>query len=197
MGWWLALFNLVVIHILVVTANAYGLAAYALDAVVRVLVLELIPLAAPLYVGINYSIPAGSELRRARARGAFERLRAQGLDPRSHEVLPRVWGGLCAVILLLAVSCVISLLLAYVSIYGFTLAAVLPYSHAVGQIFNPTVTLIFCLKALLYAVTAVLLPLVHGLGGNPGRSHFEVRGLVQVLALVLLIEVLSLIGNYY
>jgi phospholipid/cholesterol/gamma-HCH transport system permease protein len=193
----MALFNLVVIHILVVTANAYGLAAFALDAVVRVLVLELIPLAAPLYVAVNYSIPAGSELRRARQGGAFARLTAQGLDPLSREVLPRVLGGLSAVVLLAAVSCVISLLLAYFSIYGFTWAAVAPYSHAVGQIFGPTVTLIFCLKTILFALTAILLPLVHGLGADATRTHFEVRGLVQMLALMLLIEILSLVGNYY
>lgn len=193
----MALFNLVVIHILVVTANAYGLAAFALDAVVRVLVLELIPLAAPLYVAVNYSIPAGSELRRARQGGTFARLADEGLDPLSREVLPRVLGGLSAVILLAAVSCVISLLLAYFSIYGFTSAALASYSHAVGQIFDPAVTLIFCLKTLLFALTAVLLPLVHGLSVDAARTHLEVRGLVQMLALMLLIEILSLVGNYY
>ena len=93
----MALFNVVLIRILVVTAFSYGLTQYALDAVVRVLVLELIPLIAALFVAVEYTIPGGSELYKLRRAGALDAMRARGVDPLSHEVLPRVLAGMFAV----------------------------------------------------------------------------------------------------
>src|SRR5882757_1660929 len=48
-----ALVSLVLIRIVVVTALSYGLSRYALEMVVRVLVLELIPLSAALFVALR------------------------------------------------------------------------------------------------------------------------------------------------
>src|SRR5438445_5838603 len=48
-----ALVSLVLIRIVVVTALSYGLSRYALQMVVRVLVLELIPLSAALFVALR------------------------------------------------------------------------------------------------------------------------------------------------
>ena len=112
----MALFNVVLIRILVVTAFAYGLTQYALDAVVRVLVLELIPLIAALFVAVEYTIPGGSELYKLRRSGALQALRERGVEPLSHEVLPRVLAGLFAVLLLAALSCFLSLVLAYIAL---------------------------------------------------------------------------------
>lgn len=196
----MALFNVVVIRIVVVTALAYGLSSFALDAVVRVLVLELIPLMAALYVAVEYSIPEGTELHRLRRSGALERMREQGIDPLSHEVLPRVLGGTVAVLLLAALSCVISLLLAYVAVHGFALAGLASYNRAVGHIFNPVVTLIFSLKTILFAVAVALLPVANALRGARPRSprgSVELQALVQMFVLMLVIEVVSLVGNYY
>ena len=47
------LISLVLIRIVVVTSLSYGLSQYALEMVVRVLVLELIPLAAALFVALR------------------------------------------------------------------------------------------------------------------------------------------------
>ena len=58
-----ALICLVVTHIVVVTARSYGLSHYALQMVVRVLVLELIPLTAALFVALRTTIPGGSVRR--------------------------------------------------------------------------------------------------------------------------------------
>ncbi|WP_366932141.1 ABC transporter permease [Ottowia sp.] len=196
----MALFNVVVIRIVVVTAFAYGLTQYALDAVVRVLVLELIPLAAALFVAVEYSIPGGSELYKLRRAGDFEAMRRQGIDPLGREVLPRVLGGVFAVLLLAAVSCVTSLLLAYVAVHGFTLAGVPSYNRAVGHIFNPVVSLIFTMKTLLFAVAVALLPVANALRDiprRPSRTSVELQGLVQMFVLMLAIEIASLVGNYY
>ena len=196
----MALFNVVVIRIVVVTAFSYGLTQYALDAVVRVLVLELIPLAAALFVAVEYTIPSGSELFKLQRDGGFDALRARGVDPLSHEVLPRVLGGVAAVLLLAALSCVISLVLAYIGVHGFTLAGMGSYNRSVGHIFNPVVSLIFGLKTLSFALAVALLPVVNALRPRlrrTARTSVELQGLVQMFVLMLVIEIASLVGNYY
>eukprot|EP01136_Pigoraptor_vietnamica_P006180 Opistho-1_new@38798 len=57
-----ALISLVLIRIVVVTAQSYGLSQYALDVVVRVLVLELIPLSAALFVVLRGAMAAEADL---------------------------------------------------------------------------------------------------------------------------------------
>ncbi len=196
----MALFNVVLIRILVVTAFAYGLTQYALDAVVRVLVLELIPLVAALYVAVEYTIPGGSELYKLRRAGGLDALRARGVEPLSHEVLPRVLAGMFAVLLLALLSCLISLALAYIAVHGFTLAGAASYNHAVGNIFNPMVSIIFCLKTLLFALAVALLPVAKALrdiSRRASRTSVELQGLVQMFVLMLVIEIASLVGNYY
>jgi phospholipid/cholesterol/gamma-HCH transport system permease protein len=49
-----SLISLVIIHIVVVTSISYGLSRYALEMVVRVLVLELIPLTAAMFVALRW-----------------------------------------------------------------------------------------------------------------------------------------------
>lgn len=195
----MTLFNVVLIRIVVVTAFAYGLSQYALDTVVRVLVLELVPLVAALFVAVNYSIPGGSELYKLRKSGALDRLRESGVEPLEREVLPRVLASMFAVIMLAAVSCTISLGLTYLAVHGFTLAGMASYNRAVGHIFNPVVLGIFVLKTLMFAFSVALLPMGNALRDIPHRvrTSVELQGLVQMCVLMLLIEIASLVGNYY
>ena len=65
-----ALISLVIIRIVVVTALSYGLSGYALEMVVRVLVLELIPLTASLFVALRSTLPAGVEFAQRRLAAA-------------------------------------------------------------------------------------------------------------------------------
>lgn len=195
-----ATFSLVLIRIVVVTALSYGLSQYALEMVVRVLVLELIPLTAALFVAVRYCIPRGSELYKLRTRGGFDSLRQQGLDPIAHELLPSVVAGVFASLTLAAVSCVVSLVLAYFTVYGFTTSAFAGYTRTVGQIFNPAVTLIFSLKTFFFSLAVSLIPAGISLQDMPrhmSRASVELQGLIRMFAVLLLVEVASLVGNYY
>ena len=195
-----AVASLVVIRIVVVTASSYGLSQYALEMVVRVLVLELIPLTAALFVAVRCTLPGGVELAALRGQGAFEAQRQSGLDPLVTEVVPRVVAGLFAVVTLAAVSCVVSLVLAYLVVHGFTLAAVEAYTRKVGQVFNPAVSLIFALKTGAFSAAVSLIPAVSSLYDPPphkAQALPELQGLVRMFLLILLIEVASLLGNYY
>lgn len=195
-----ATFSLVLIRIVVVTALSYGLSLYALEMVVRVLVLELIPLTAALFVAVRYSIPRGSDLYKQRIRGGFDTLSLQHKDPIAQELLPSVVAGVFAVLTLAAVSCVVALVLAYFMVYGFTTAAFMIYTRTVGQIFNPAVTLIFALKTLFFSLTVSLIPAGISLQDLPralSRASVELQGLIRMFAVLLLIEMASLVGNYY
>lgn len=188
-----ALISLILIRIVVVTATSYGLSHYALEMVVRVLVLELIPLSAALYVSVRCTVPGAAELAR---RGAA--LSLARLDPIRRELLPRVVAGSLAVLLFAGVACVLATLLTYLAVYGVTLAAFAGFTRTLGQIFNPGVALIFGLKTALFSFAVALIPIVALLrGAAPTRAGTELNSLVRVFSVVLLIEALSLVGNYH
>lgn len=195
-----AVLSLVVIRIVIVTAQSYGLSQFALEMVVRVLVLELIPLAAALFGALNATLPMADEVATLRLRGRFAALRAQGLDPLATLVLPRLLAGLFAVLLLAALSCAVTLVLAYLSAHGFSLGGFDGYTRTVGRIFSPSVTLIFCLKVFLLGSAVAWIPLVTVLqnpAGRRSRASAELQGLVRLFLVVLAIEAGSLVGNYY
>jgi phospholipid/cholesterol/gamma-HCH transport system permease protein len=195
-----ALLSLVLIRIVLVTAYSYGLSRYALEMLVRVLVMELIPLTAALFVALRCTIPQAAEIAAMRSRGHLESLTNQGIDPLQHEVLPRTLAGMFAMLMLASVSCVLTLVLAYVSAYGLNRWGLPEYTHTVGQIFEPDVGLIFLLKILFMSLAVSLIPVtsvLYDAGRRQARASVEMHGLVRTFLAILLIEAASLIGNYY
>lgn len=198
-----ALLSVVIMRIVLVTAQSYGLSQYALEMMVRVLVLELIPLTAALFVAMRVSLPAAMELAALRNSDRLAALRAQGVDVLREQILPRVAGSLFAVLLLAATSSVICLLLAYLLVHGFSPWGLERYTRLVGQIFHPSVTLIFSLKTAALAAAVALIPIGSALhdraqsdGVNSAAVSVELRSLVRLFAALLLIEAASLAGNY-
>ena len=195
-----AIVTLVITRIVVVTALSYGLSQYALQVVIRVLVLELIPLTAALFVALRSTVASSAELSAMRHSGQLDALQQSGIDPVRREVLPRVVAGIFATITLAALSCVVALVLAYVAVYGFTLSALPAYTRLFGQVFNPAVTLIFVLKTLFFGLAVSLIPMASALydgAAHEGRHSSELRALARMFVVILLIEVASLVGNYY
>lgn len=186
-----ALLSLVIARIVIVTAASYGLDQYALGMVVRVLVLELIPLTAALFVAVRIAVPASAELARLR--------RSAGVGPvlLRDEVAPRAAAALFAVLLLAALASVITLLLAYLLVHGFTPWGFERFTRQVGQVFTPAVSLIFVLKTLALGVAVAVIPAGSALHDrSPSPLSLELQGLVRLLLAVLGVEVASLVGNY-
>ena len=103
-------------------------------------------------------------------------------------------------ITLAALSCVVALVVAYLAIYGFRLSGVAGYTRLFGQVFSPEVSLIFVLKTVFFSLAVSLIPMasaLYGLAESNTRTSAEMRGLVRMFAVILLIEVTSLVGNYY
>ena len=198
-----ALVSLIVIRIVIVTALSYGLTQYALEMVVRVLVLELIPLTAALFAALRCTIPNAVVVAGLRVRQGWTLSTRNGPDGRDllrAEVLPRVASGVFSALLLAAVSCAVTLVLAYLSVYGPVMSGLEAYTRTVGQIFNPGVSLIFGLKILFLALAVALVPMAAALDEAPRTRRSmsaEVQGLVRMFLVILLIEAASLMGNYY
>jgi phospholipid/cholesterol/gamma-HCH transport system permease protein len=195
-----ALAALVIIRIVLATSLSYGLSRYALDVLVRTLVLELIPLSAALFVAVRMTLAAGDEVRVMRAEGRFEALLARGIDPTRDLVLPRVVSGLFAVVTLAALSGVVTLLLTYLLVYGFTSSGLPAFTRTVGQVFNPVIALIFALKTVAFSLAVSIIPMVTTPRERLAAAfkiNPDLTRLARMLAVVLLVEVLSLVGNYY
>lgn len=197
-----SLVSLVLIRIVMVTSLSYGLSQFALEMVVRVLVIELIPLTAALFVALRVTLPDGLEFAQLRALGALDLLQRQGSDPLRREFLPRVVAGMFSVWLLAALSCVAALVLAYLVLYGFTPWALAGYTRVVGKVFNPALATILVLKIVLFSFAVALIPLASAYyDGAPGRQHIPkaahgLTEMVRLFTMILLVEVASLMGNY-
>lgn len=195
-----ALISLVLIRIVVATAYSYGLSQYALEVLVRTLVLELIPLYAAMFVAVRYAMPGAQWVR--------EQLSSQQRAGKelgegvllTTELLPRALAAVFSVLMLAALSCMIALVLTYFTVYGFSQWGLPGYTRSVGQVFTPAVTLIFALKTLFFSLAVAVVPLA-------GSAQQDAQGLyaqrsdisefARLFSVVLLIEVVSLVGNYY
>ena len=93
------------------------------------------------------------------------------------------------------------MVLAYLAVYGFTEAGLPAYGRMFGRVFNGTVSLIFVLKTLFFSLAVSVIPLVSGLldvqRTGTSRESAALQGLVRMFAVLLLLEALSLVGNYY
>ena len=200
-----ALAGLVLIRIVVVTAQSYGLSQYALEMVVRVLVLELLPLSAALFVAMRCTLPMATDLRRMQSRPGLEQPDVPPVHPvnwLADEVLPRATAGVFAMLLLVALSGVLALVLAYLVVHGFSPWGFDAYTRMVGRVFSPAVTLVFVLKTLAFSVAVGAVPLLSV--GGPVRpvsagngAALELLALVRMTVVLLVVEAVSLVGNYY
>ena len=202
LGWFtvlISLFTLIITRIVIVTSESYGLSQYALEMVVRVLLVELIPLTAALFVALRCTIPSGAALVEMRRIGHFRTLRRRRLDPIAVEVLPRLLAGIFACITLAALSCVVAGVLAYLAVWGTTTAGLQSYMHTTGRVFNPMFTFIFILKTLFFAIAVSIIPMASGLNNiedDGSRESAALQGLVRMFGVLLVLEALSLVGNY-
>ena len=195
-----ALVSVVLIRIVVATAYSYGLSQFALEVLVRTLVLELIPLYAALFVALRYAMPGAQMVRKKLALVQREGgvIHEQALL--RTELLPRALAAMFSVLLLAALSCVVALLLAYLTVYGFSPWGWDVYTRNVGGVFSPAVTLIFSLKTLFFSLAVAVVPLAGAAQPDAlGRftRHSDISQFARLFSVVLLIEVASLVGNYY
>lgn len=195
-----ALISVVLIRIVVATAYSYGLSQYALEVLVRTLVLELIPLYAALFVALRYAMPSAQRVRRLLAEQQRQGVEYADQVLLRTELLPRALSTVFSVLLLAAVSGVVALVLAYLTVYGFSPWGLPAYTRGVGSVFSPAVTLIFSLKTFFFSLAVAVVPLAaagqRDADGRYGRRS-DISEFARLFSVLLLIEVISLLGNYY
>ncbi|PKO89138.1 MAG: ABC transporter permease [Betaproteobacteria bacterium HGW-Betaproteobacteria-10] len=190
-----ALLSLVLVHIVVVTAQSYGLSQFALGTVVRVLVVELLPLSAALFVALRAGTAINTEITALRQAASSAPRPLDEATMIHRIILPRVAGSAVAVILLVTISGGLALLLAYFGVYGFTPWGVANFTRTVGQVFEPVVLMALGLKTLLFAIAVASIPASAGLlrqRKNEDASLAVLRGTVRLFAVLIGIEILSL-----
>jgi phospholipid/cholesterol/gamma-HCH transport system permease protein len=186
------LLSLVLIRIVLVTALSYGLSRYALEMMVRVLVLELIPLSAALFVALRAGLAfSGAQLQADAA--------APDIAQWQQDLVPRVIASAFSVMSLATVSGMIVLLLAYINVYGVTPWGLLDYTRTVGRVFDPAVTLGFALKTLLFGLAVAIIPtaaILESARRNTTLSSTLQPGATRLLFVLVLIEVGALAVKY-
>jgi phospholipid/cholesterol/gamma-HCH transport system permease protein len=153
-----AVVSLVITRIVVVTALSYGLSQYALEMVVRVLVLELLPISAAVFVALRYMAPISSDVAAMQRESQLASWRDDQTVLRD-ELMPRVLAGVVSVLTLTAVSAVLALLIAYVVVYGLSPWGFDAYTRMVGRVFGPAIALGFAVKSLLFSLAVGVIPI--------------------------------------
>lgn len=192
-----SLLSLVLIHIVVVTALSYGLSQYALQMVVRVLVLELIPLAAALFVALRAGLAFNAAVLPNAANQRGQRVHELNLAQLHRDLLPRMLADGFSVLALALSSGVITLVLAYLVMYGLSPWGLPGFTRTVGQVFDPTMSLGFALKVLLFSLAVAVVPMAASLDAPRHASSATIQpGAVRLLVVLLIIEATLLVVNY-
>lgn len=210
-----SLFSLVLIQIVIVSAASYGLSQYALEMVVRVLVLELIPLGTALFVIFGPSANNVNILHQpSQPNSAFGIANSDASPIRQATSyapagrastaialsdVPGVVAQSFAVVTMAALSSVLALFIAYLLVYGFSPWGIEHYTRMVGRVFNLAVSIIFSLKIVLFSLAVALVPLA--CARQQGRSRFTAlvgvpQGTIRLFSVLVLIEIASLAIRY-
>jgi phospholipid/cholesterol/gamma-HCH transport system permease protein len=194
-----ALGSYILIRIVAQTAHDYGMSGYALRLTESVLVLELIPLIAALFVALRSGAAISTEIALMHIRGDLEALERTGKDPLRHEIMPRVIGSAVAVTLLCFLNCAVALLLAYFALYGFSPGGLGQFLRITGKVFGPQASIGLALKTLLFGIAVAVIPITASLATPrlPRLAAVAVlRGMVRLMIALAVIEGLFLALQY-
>ena len=194
-----SMISLVMIRVVVVSAVSYGLAAFALEMVVRILVLEFIPLVAALFVTMRSALaarPAVSGIYIPRDLGGLGGLTTERIRD---ELVPRVIAYAFSVLTMIVVSGIVALVLSYLSVYGFSRFGLPQFARTVGQVFDFSVTVGFALKVIFFSLAVAVIPIAASLDRrteDPDDASALQPGTVRMFMALFFIEGLSLVFRY-
>lgn len=177
-----ALISVVLVRIVLAAASELGVSQFALNLLIRTLVLELLPLIAASFVALRYSLVAASALGHERSYTPLD-------------VVPFCSACVFAVLLLAVSGALLASVIAYVSVYGLSVWGLASFNTLMAQIFTPTVMVVLGCKTLLSALAVAVVPFSAVADGLVPRSDLVV--FARLMAILLLIELLSLVSNYY
>jgi len=196
-----ALLCLIIIQIVGDTARSFNLYGYALELVIRLLALEVLPLLTAVFVALRTGAAMSTEVALMKIHNELEAFELIGIDPLRFELIPRVIGGTIAVLALTAVSIVIALGLAHLVIVDFQPWS-LPqgdFARAVGKVFDLPSMLLLWVKTFAFGLAVTIIPISQALATPKRLSYAPVtvlRGMVRLFFALMSIEVVSLAISY-
>ena len=196
-----AVFSVLIIEIVGRNASAYGLYAYALELVVRVLVLEMLPLLTALFVALRTGAAINTEVALMQIQNELSALERIGIDPLRLELLPRVVGGTISVLALTAVNVVVALLLARVMIIDLNPWSLPPgeFPRVIGRVLDVPAIGVLWLKTLAFGLAVTVIPISEGLNTPKKLFHAPIavlRGMVRLFFSLMVIELIALVVLY-
>jgi phospholipid/cholesterol/gamma-HCH transport system permease protein len=193
------LLSVVVIEISVNAARGYGLAPYALELVMRGLVLELIPLVTALFVALRSGAAIATEIGLMKATGELGRMTAAGVDTLEREFVPRVAAAAVSVLSLTVMSCTIAMALAYFVTYGASPHGFADFTRVVALVFGRAALVGFLLKCIVFGALVAVIPIAAGLHASARLKSVPVvvlDGMVRLFFALGAVEVLALAVKY-
>jgi phospholipid/cholesterol/gamma-HCH transport system permease protein len=124
---------------------------------------------------------------------------AEALRRLRRDLVPQVIANAFSVLSLAMVSSVIVLVLAYLNVYGLSPWGLQDYTRTVGRVFDPTVTLGFVFKTVLFGLAVAVIPsaAILDMLRRRRRHRSNVQpGALRLLLVLLLIEASSLAVKY-
>lgn len=196
-----AAFSVLIIEIVGRNANAYGLYAYALELIVRVLVLEILPLMTALFVALRTGAAINTEVALMQIQNELGALERIGIDPFRLELLPRVVGGTISVLALTAVNIVVALVLARIMIIDLNPWSLPPgeFARVIGKVLEVPAIGVLWLKTFAFGLAVTVIPISEGLNTPKKLFHAPIavlRGMVRLFFALMVIEFLALLALY-
>ncbi len=194
-----ALAGAIVMEITLKVAAQFGLAGYTLELILRVLVLELIPLLTALFVALRSGGAIATEVALMQIAGDIAAMQAEGRDPLRREFVPRVAAAALSVLSLTVIGCALTIALAYPAIYGFSPWGFDEFTRTVGKVFGLATLAGFSLKCALFGAAVAVIPISAGLEADRRKKTAPLAvlgGMVRLFFVLGLIEVASLAARY-
>lgn len=192
-----ALFSILIIEIVGTTARKYGLYEYALELIVRILVLEILPLMTALFIALRTGAAINTEVALMKIQNELDALQRIGIDPMRLELLPRVVGGTVSVLALTAVNVIVALWLTHLLIIDFhpwTLTTG-DFTRMIGKVLDMPALIVLWAKTLAFGFAVTVIPISEGLS-TPQKLYYApiavLRGMVRLFFALMLIEAAAL-----
>jgi phospholipid/cholesterol/gamma-HCH transport system permease protein len=191
------LFSFLIIEIVGTTAAKYGLYEYALELIVRILVLEILPLMTVLFIALRTGAAINTEVALMKIQNELDALQRMGIDPLRLELLPRVIGGTISVLALTAVNIIIALWLTHLLMIDFHPWNLTPsdFTRMIGRVLDVPALVVLWLKTLAFGFAVTVIPIAEGLS-TPQKLFYApiavLRGMVRLFFSLMMIEAAAL-----
>jgi phospholipid/cholesterol/gamma-HCH transport system permease protein len=191
--------TIIVVRITVGATFDFGLSGYAVELVLRAMVLELLPLLTALFVALRSGSAIGTEIALMRISGELDPEHAADAGPMQREFVPRVIASGIAVASLTVLGCTAAVAVAYTAIYGFSPWGLEEYLQVVAHVFSLPALAGFLLKCTLFGFVVAVVPIAAGVTATRDAKSAPLAvmgGMVRLFFSLGIIEIAALAAAY-